>query len=188
LAAVATNPRKLGSRAIKKMIDRALWKQGVRKPVVGVRRYEFKTTHGFRKFFKTHAQQVMVEANVEYMMGHVGGMGEYYHKPDERLLLADYLKAVDVLTINNNSEQRQQREVELKIKDNQRDEQIAVLENKIKSFKQDMREMYDQMDAIMKWKSKVNINDAKEKIKDDEIIETEIDLRRAKPSIHTEIM
>ena len=40
--------------AIKRLIDRALWEQGIRHPLKnGERRHEFKTVHGFRKFFKT---------------------------------------------------------------------------------------------------------------------------------------
>jgi integrase len=52
---LATVPKQLKSIAINRLIDRALWEQGIRHPLKdGERRHEFKTVHGFRKFFKTH--------------------------------------------------------------------------------------------------------------------------------------
>ena len=96
-------PKKLQSSAIKRLIDRALWEQGIRHQLKnGERRHEFKTVHGFRKFFKTHCEQVMKSINVEILMGHTIGVSDCYYKPSEKEILEDYLKAINVLTINNN--------------------------------------------------------------------------------------
>lgn len=102
---LATLPRKLTSAAIKKLLGRALWEEGLRPHALteGSRRHEWKAVHGYRKFFKTRAEQVMNRTNVEYLMGHSLGISQSYYKPVERDVLADYLKAVDLLTIDNDN-------------------------------------------------------------------------------------
>ena len=99
---LATSPKKLSSLAIKMALIRALYEQGVREALPdGVRRHEWKGVHGFRKFFKTQAEQVMNHANVELLLGHTSEtLQRSYYKPTEKDVLADYLKAVDYLTID----------------------------------------------------------------------------------------
>lgn len=98
---LATYPRKLKSTGIKRLIERALWSQGVRRPLEhGQKRHEFKTDHGFRKFFKTRAEQIMKPINVEILMGHSTGVSDSYYKPTEHDLLTDYLKAVPLLQVS----------------------------------------------------------------------------------------
>jgi hypothetical protein len=95
-------PRKLKHTGIKAIIDSALWTQGLRtKLPEGKKRHEFQLDHGFRKFFKTHAEQVMRPINVEVLMGHSIGISDSYYRPTEGQLLRDYLKAVDLLTIKD---------------------------------------------------------------------------------------
>lgn len=97
---LATSPKKLHSSAIKRLIERALWEQGVRKPLAkGKNRHEWKAAHGFRKYYKTRAEQTMRPANVELTMGHDIGVSKSYYKPTEKEILEDYLKAVDDLCI-----------------------------------------------------------------------------------------
>jgi integrase len=101
---LATAPKKLKSSGIKRLIERALWEQGVREPLKkGERRHEWKAAHGFRKFYKTHAEQIMKPINVEITMGHSIGISASYYRPTEREVLEDYLKAVALLTINTDS-------------------------------------------------------------------------------------
>jgi hypothetical protein len=64
------------------------------------RRHEFKTTHSLRKYFETHALNHMKLLNVKILMGHDTGLEKSYYKPSEKELLQDYLKVVDLLTIN----------------------------------------------------------------------------------------
>jgi len=96
----AKDPIKLKSSGIRSLLSKALFQQGVR-PLLfdGNKRHEFKTAHGFRKFFKTHAEQYMLAANVELLLGHDIGVSSSYYKPRENDLLSDYLKAVPNLTI-----------------------------------------------------------------------------------------
>lgn len=98
---LAENPKKLDAIAVKRIIERALWEQGIRKPLPeGTKHHEWKPAHGFRKFFKTKAEQVMLPLHVEMLLGHDTGLSISYYKPSVKTLLEDYLKAVDVLTIN----------------------------------------------------------------------------------------
>ena len=48
-----TKPKKLKSTGIKRLIERALWAQGIRKKLEdGKKRHEFQADHGYRKFFQ----------------------------------------------------------------------------------------------------------------------------------------
>ena len=97
---VATYPKRLKSSGIKSLLERAIKAQGLHKPLpAGVNRREWKGAHGIRKYYKTRAEQVMKPANVELTMGHDIGVSESYYKPTEKEILYDYLKAVDILTI-----------------------------------------------------------------------------------------
>lgn len=100
---LATLPKKLESVAIKRIIDRALRIQGIRQDLIeGHKRHEFKAMHGFRKYFKSRAEQVMKPINVEILMGHSVGLSDSCYRPQEKDLLEDYLKAADELSIYNN--------------------------------------------------------------------------------------
>jgi hypothetical protein len=97
---LATFPKRLKSSGIKRLLERALWEQGIRQPLKnGVRRHEWKAAHGLRKAYKSRAEQVMKPVNVEITMGHNIGISKSYYKPTEKELLQDYLRAIDVLTV-----------------------------------------------------------------------------------------
>lgn len=96
----AKSPMKFKSNGIRNLIAKALFQQNVR-PLLkeGQKRHEFKTAHGFRKFFKTKAEQVMKTSNVELLMGHDLGVARSYYKPLVEEVLEDYLKTTKDLTI-----------------------------------------------------------------------------------------
>jgi len=98
--------------AVKRLIERVLWRYGFR--TKKKRRHEFAIDHGFRKFFKTRAEQVMKPINVEWLMGHSTGISDSYYRPTENELLDDYLKAVPLLTISEVEEVRKKSEQEKK--------------------------------------------------------------------------
>ena len=119
---LATCPKKLKSSGIKIIIERALWEQGIRHTLVpGMKRHQWKAAHGFRKFYKSRTEQVMKPINIELTMGHDIGISASYYKPTEREVLEDYLKAVDLLTINSDKVilQKQVLELREKSKDNE---------------------------------------------------------------------
>jgi hypothetical protein len=108
---LASHPKQLRSRGLKTLIQDIYFKQGIRpKLVKGQKRHEFKGLHGFRKYYKTVCEQVMKPANIELLIGHTIGISSSYYKPTEMLLLEEYLKAADSLTVNN--EYRLQKQVE----------------------------------------------------------------------------
>jgi hypothetical protein len=150
---LATCPRKLKSSGIRRLLERALWEQGLRHPLAeGVRRHEWKAAHGFRKFYKSHAEQIMKPINVEITMGHDIGISESYYKPTEHDVLEDYLKAADLLIINGDSAVLQKQVQQLK--ENAKDTEYVIKgkledkENEIRSLKEDMDSMRDDMNNV----------------------------------------
>ena len=122
---LATYPKKLNSYAIKRILERGLWSQGLRKTLEkGEKRHEYKAAHGFRKFYKTRTEQVMRPLNVELTLGHDIGLSGSYYKPTEKEILEDYLKAVDLLTINNNQKILEKQISELK--ENSKDNEYII--------------------------------------------------------------
>jgi hypothetical protein len=103
-----TKPKKLASSGIKRLIERAIWAQGLRKKLeIGKKRHQFQAIHSFRKWFKTRCEIAgMKPINIEKLLSHSIGISNSYYRPTENELLEDYLKAVDSLTINkiNNNE------------------------------------------------------------------------------------
>ncbi len=100
---LVNNPEKLNSVGVKRLIERALWAQGLRTKLgIGKKRHEFQTDHGFRKWFKTQCEITgMRPINVEILMGHSVGISDSYYRATENELLVDYMKVVDFLTLSN---------------------------------------------------------------------------------------
>src|SRR5918999_2778169 len=145
---LATFPKKLKSSGIKRLIEHALWEQGIRHRLAsGVRRHEWKAAHGFRKFYKSRTEQVMKPINVEITMGHDIGVSASYYKPQEREVLDDYLKAVDLLTINSDKLILQKQVAELTEKSK---EENYIIKGKFEEQIQNMKGKYDSDIALLK--------------------------------------
>jgi integrase len=152
---LATCPKKLKSSGIKSLIERALWEQGVRhKLPSNAKRHEWKAAHGFRKFYKSRAEQVMRPINVEITMGHDIGISHSYYKPTEREVIDDYLKAVPLLTINGDKSLLQKQIGELKEKSRdseyiikskllEKEKKIEMLEERQEHFEYLIRSLID---------------------------------------------
>jgi hypothetical protein len=99
---VVTIPKRMKSSGIKRLIERALWAQGVRKNLLaGKKRHEFQADHGFRKWFKTRCELSGTKSiNIETLMGHSLGISDSYYKATEVELLSDYQKAIEFLTLD----------------------------------------------------------------------------------------
>ena len=115
------NPEKLKSSGIKRLMEDALWTQGIRKKSNLKRnRYEFQTDHGLRKWFKTRCEiSGMKSINIEILMGHSIGISDSYYKITEDELLTEYLKAVTHLIISDES--RLENQVSEMLSRNQKD-------------------------------------------------------------------
>ena len=143
---LATAPKKLKSSGIKRLLERALWEQGIRQPLAdGVRRHEWKAAHGFRKFYKTHAEQVMKPINVEITMGHNIGLSACYYKPKEKEVLEDYLKATNLLTISNDNVILQEEVAELQQKSKENE---YIIRGKLQEKDEEMKTMKGQFNTM----------------------------------------
>nr|MDQ3967317.1 hypothetical protein [Thermoproteota archaeon] len=144
---LASNPKPLHIDGIKKILNRSLWIQGLREPLTeGNRRHEYKASHGFRKFFKTRAEQVMKPLNIELLLSHESGIPDYYYRPTEKEVLEDYLKAVPTLTINNDpgiAILKEQQQV-LVQRQEEKDKQIESFQEKLTAA----------LDLINEWSNK----------------------------------
>ena len=155
---LATVPRKLKSSGIRSIIARAEWEQGIREPLSnGKKRHEFQTVHSFRKFFKSHCEQVMKSINVEILMGHTIGVSNSYYKPSQNEILDDYLKAINVLTINKNNnnaiiekeikelkEKNENNEYIIQSKLQERDDAIVNLSDQVMKLMNEINELKNQ--------------------------------------------
>lgn len=100
---LVTIPKKLTAIGVKRLMERAIWAQGLRNELPpGKKRHPFPTNHSMRKYFKTRCELAgMKPINIENLMGHSTGISDSYYRPTENDLLEDYLKCVDPLTIND---------------------------------------------------------------------------------------
>lgn len=98
---LVTAPRKLRSSGVKRLMEDALWTQGLRTKLdSGKKRHEFQADHGLRKWFKTRCEiSGMKPVNIEILMNHSVGISDSYYRATESDLLDDYLNAIDSLTI-----------------------------------------------------------------------------------------
>jgi hypothetical protein len=143
---LATFPKKLKSSGIKRLIEHALWEQGIRHRLApGVRRHEWKAAHGIRKYYKSRTEQVMRPINVYITMGHDIGISESYYKPSEREVLDDYLKAVDLLTINSDKLILQKQVLELK---EENDNQLRNMQDQFTAMQSQVQALVSALGSI----------------------------------------
>ncbi|MHB8602824.1 MAG: hypothetical protein ACYC6W_03135 [Nitrosotalea sp.] len=128
---MASVPQQLQSTGLKRLIERALWGQKLRKPLEdGKKRHEFKADHGFRKYFKTMAEQQMKSLHVELLMGHSIGLGDNYYRITEPELLEEYLKAVPALSVYESP--------------------LTISDDTIKNLQQDVSSLQYEMENLKK--------------------------------------
>ncbi len=142
---IITIPRRLKATGIKRLIERALWTQGIRsKLATGRRRHEFQADHGMRKWYKTRCESAgMRSINIETLMGRSLGLSDSYYRPTEEELLNDFLKASNnFLTLNQEQKLYEQvQELRHKSKDTE-----YLIRSKLREKDQDielMRQKYD---------------------------------------------
>lgn len=137
----ATSPEKLSSGSIKRILIRALNEQNLREALaVGVRRHSWRGAHGYRKWFKTRAEQVCNRLNVEMFLGHAIGLNSSYYRPTEQELLTDYLKAVPLLTISENIESLRHQQEILEKKQDEKDLEIEYLKDQLEELQKSYQE------------------------------------------------
>jgi hypothetical protein len=130
------DPLKLRSSGVKRLMEDALWTQGIRKKEDLKRnRYQFQTDHGLRKWFKTRCELSGIRSiNIETLMGHSIGISDSYYKITEDELLQDYLKGIDLLTINEENRLKLKLEQNIQIEKSQ----IEALKSDFEKFKNEV--------------------------------------------------
>jgi hypothetical protein len=123
---LATVPKKLTSLGVKRLMERAIWAQGLRNKLEpGKKRHPFQANHSLRKWFKTRCEISGVKPiNIEILMNHSVGISDSYYRITETELLEDYLSAVEYLSINGN-EMKLTKEVE-ELKEKSRENEYII--------------------------------------------------------------
>lgn len=152
---LAKFPKKFDSEGIRTLIDKA-WKiQGIREKLNSSRKHHnFKSSHGFRKFFQTNCEQVMISANVERLMGHSNGLKDSYYKPTEKEVLKDYLNACDLLTIGEENKLKYKMEKIDKNNDNQIKKEVEankeIINQLTKKHENELNQLREEMSEKFK--------------------------------------
>jgi hypothetical protein len=126
---IVTIPKQLKSDGIKRLMERALWAQGLRKKLsTDRRRHEFQANHSYRKWFKTRCEIAgMRSIFVEILLSHSTGISDSYFRPTTSEILEEFLKAADYLTINE--ENRLRKKID-ELQDRQSQMDLLKLEHK----------------------------------------------------------
>jgi integrase len=164
------NPQPVSNDGLKFMLEGVVKNSGLERKHEYVngkvsQRTEIMAAHGLRKFFDTNLSRARLQRNkMEALMGHKS-LQQLYDKPDDEELLEEYLKAVELLTIND--ENRLKAKVAtLEDKDKQIQElskaveemrsqavQSAEVQEKknreLKELKNEVRQMYDKIQNLM---------------------------------------
>jgi hypothetical protein len=155
------NPEKLKSSGIKRLMEDALWTQGIRKKSNLKRnRYEFQADHGMRKLFKVQCEISGIKSiNIEVLMGHSIGISDSYYKITEDELLREYLKASDFLVISNvNQLQTKSEKIELQNKNDiklvkgklfEKENEIEALNHKDQHKSDAIAALADRIDELV---------------------------------------
>lgn len=136
--------------------ERAIWAQGLRKKLEpGKKRHPYQANHSLRKWFKTRCEIAgMKPINIEKLMNHSTGISDSYYRANEQELLEDYLKALDMLSIDNDKFTLQKQVSELTEKNKQenyvirgklqeKDDQINTLIKKQERFEVLLQSLID---------------------------------------------
>ena len=146
---LVTRPNKLTSIGIKKLVNRAIWAQGLRKKLEdGKKRHPWQAIHSYRKWYKTRCEMGgMKPINIEMLLSHSIGISNSYYKPTENELLEDFLKVSKNLVIEDNNNEDLKSEIDELLLRNETNE------NKIKAIQQQKDDAYialsDQVIRLM---------------------------------------
>jgi hypothetical protein len=145
----AASPSKMTIGAIKAFVKRALKSQGLRTNLVA-RRHEFKTSHGFRKFFQTNCEPKMKSLDVMTLMGQDTGLAASYNKPTVEMLLTEYLKAEDNLTINKvqTDEEMIKNQQALAVEMQTKDREIQELRDKMAQMEESQLKIKELLEVM----------------------------------------
>lgn len=130
--AIIETLRKLGKREKLKLLESEATTKPQRQSAYSKHRNELHPCHSLRIFAVTQMQRAKVDKTIrEMLVGHTTGLDKVYYKPQDDEILQEYLKGVDLLTINN--EHRLQKQVDYYKKEN---EKLTELGNRLAKLEQ----------------------------------------------------
>jgi integrase len=140
-------PKKLSSIGLKKLINRAIWAQGLRKKLEnGKKRHPFQAIHSFRKWFKTRCEIAgMKPINIEKLLSHSIGISNSYYRPTDTELLEDYLKVSDLLIIDKQG--KLQKELHKYEEKNQ--EETYIIKGKLQEREEEIKSLKEKYESDM---------------------------------------
>ena len=130
-------PKFLSNRMLCFVVEDALKRAGVNQITIGNKRRVVMRTHGFRKFFINQCDRANMNYAVrEYLAGHkLLNQDPHYIRRAEEDMLAEYVKDIDALTINQEPRMRKQIEAQSEqanafwTKQKEQDARIKTLED-----------------------------------------------------------
>ncbi|WP_172602242.1 hypothetical protein [Candidatus Nitrosocosmicus franklandus] len=150
---LAKHPKRLSANGIRVLINDA-WKiQGLREKRIpkegefNYRKYDVKSVHGFRKFFETECQKVMRELIVSMLMSHDTGIVLHYLRPKEEDILAEYQKAIPLLTVNQEDNTILEKEIKELREKNENNEHLVS--SKLQERDDAIKALSDQVMILM---------------------------------------
>jgi hypothetical protein len=95
-------------------MERAIWAQGLRKKLEpGQKRHPYQANHSLHNSKTRYEIADMKPINIEKLMNHSTGISDSYYRATEQELLQDYLKASDMLSVNDDKITLQKQVAEL---------------------------------------------------------------------------
>jgi hypothetical protein len=139
---LVTKPKKLSSLGVKRLMERTIWAQGLRKKLEpGKKRHPYQANHSLRKWFKTRCEIAgMKPINIEKLMNHSVGISDSYYRATENEILDDYIKAMDLLTVNDDKLTLQKQVAELTEKSK---EENYVIKGKLSEKENEIQQLRD---------------------------------------------
>jgi hypothetical protein len=144
---LVTKPHKLTSIGLKKLINRAIWAQGLRKKLEnGKKRHPFQAIHSFRKWFKTRCEIAgMKPINIEKLLSHSIGISNSYYRPTDTELLEDYLKVSDLLMIDKQGKLQ----TELQKYEQKNQEESYIIKGKLQEREEEIKSLKQKYESDM---------------------------------------
>ena len=142
-------PKQLKSDGIKRLMERAIWAQGLRKKLApNKKRHEFQANHSYRKWFKTRCEIAgMKPINIEKLLNHSVGISDSYYRATEQELLEDYLNAIESLSINNNESTLSKEVEELKEKSKENE---YIMKGKLEEMRKELDPLLELKSTLIK--------------------------------------
>jgi len=156
-------PHRLRQKGIRARVNKIVIKMGLRSQLKkGVRRYEVKLDHGFRKYFNTMLRRAKVAyLDKEDMMGHKVGLEKHYERYQEEDFerFPEYQKAIPFLTVSDDErirlENEKLRKEKSKLSGSEFKNQSKQLEKLEKEF---MKMKFDLAELLRKEGKKSKLN------------------------------